>query len=904
MEPTRPSPDALLARLKAEESKAERGSLKVFLGACAGVGKTYAMLEAARALRKENVDVVVGVAETHGRKETEALLEGLEILPCKEIEYRGVRLKEFDLDAALHRKPRLILIDELAHTNAPGSRHPKRWQDVKELLDSGISVYTTLNVQHLEALNDIISQITGLKIHETVPDSFVEFADSLEVVDLPFEELLKRLKEGKVYFPEQAELAVQNFFRPGNISALRELALRFTAEKVNRDVQAFRQDQPDAPTWPTVERLLVLVGPSPTSVRLIRHAFRLANSLRCEWIALHVETPALAHLSSEERDRTVTHLRMAAKLGAEVVTLTGPTVADTTLGFARERNVTRIIVGKPVRRTLRDWLMGTVTHQLVNRSNDIDIVVTVGDVDERAAKAFPPAKRAPQNEARRYAASVAVVALCTVLCIPLQSVIVVDPTNLIMVYLLGVVLLATHLGRGPAVLASILSVLSFDFFFIPPYLTFAVADTQYLLTFLVMLVVALVISTLTVRLRDSLAKSRLREQRTASLNALSRKLAMLRGHEPILRATVEHIAEVFDSEVVALLPDAEGALHVRDSQPLGQTMDDKERAVAQWVHDLGEMVGKGTDTLPAAERLYVPLLASHGSDGALGLKSSDPQSLLIPEQLQLLEALAQQAALALEVDRLTEEAQKHKVQMETERLRNALLSSVSHDLRTPLGAITGSASSLLDGGHPLPEANRVEMIRTIYEEADKLNQQVNNLLEMSRIESGSVSIRKELQPLEETIGSACQRLESQLESRNVKIIIPSDLPLVPVDGVLLERVFFNLLDNAVKYTPKGSPIEIEARQQGKDVLVETRDSGPGLGEGEMEQIFEKFYRGASHGKTGGAGLGLPICRGIILAHGGRIWAENRPGGGAVFKFTIPLDEKPSETSKGLAEKER
>ena len=889
MTDSRPDPDALLARVRAEEGQSGKGRLKIFLGACAGVGKTYAMLGAARERQNEGVDVLVGVVETHGRRETEALLTGLAVLPRRELEYKGVRLREFDLDATLARRPQLVLVDELAHTNVPGSRHSKRWQDVKELLDNGMDVYTTLNVQHIESHNDVVAQVTGVVVQETVPDAFVETADVIEVVDLPFEELLKRLREGKVYLPAQAERAQQIFFKPANLSALRELALRFTAEKVNRDVETFRRGQPGAPTWPTVDRLLVLVGPSPSSLNLIRRACRLATTLRCEWLALHVETPAQLRLPQEARDRTVQHLRLAERLGAEAVTVHGTDLVDAVLAFARERNVTRVIVGKPTRRRVAHVLFGSFVGKLVRRSGDIDVVVTRGNIesDQPGPVRFPG--RA-SRDGRPYLAGAAVVALCTLACAPLLP--FVERTNLAMLYLLGVMAVAARWGRGPSILAAFLSVLAFDFFFVPPRLTFAVADTQYLFTFLVMLLVGVVISTLTVRLRDAIEASRLRERFTASLHALSRKLAGSRGQEAILRATVEHVAELFDSQVAVLLPDAKGRLTTRMCQPPGLALDAKEQGVAQWTYDLGQMAGKGTDTLPSAELLYIPLLAAHGTMGALGLKPADPGRLLIPDQLRLLEALAQQAALALEVDRLSQEGQKQQIEIETERLRSAILSSVSHDLRTPLAGITGAASSLLEPNEALPEDSRRELLQTIYEEADRLALHVDNLLEMTRIQAGQVKVRKELQPLEETLGAACRRLERQLKGRDVKIALPPDLPLVPADGVLLEQVFFNLLENATKYTPAGSPLEIAARTQGRAVVVEVSDHGPGLGEGEEERIFEKFYRGQARGSAGGAGLGLPICKGIIAAHGGRIWAENRSGGGAVFRFTLPLDVRP------------
>lgn len=888
-EASRPDPDGLLAGLKLADGRDRRGQLKIFLGACAGVGKTYAMLEAAQAQRRAGVAVMAGVVVTHGRAETMALCAGIPELPLRDITYRAIRLNEFDLEAALKLRPQLLLVDELAHTNAPGLRHPKRWQDVKELIDNGINVYTTLNIQHLESLNDVVAQITGLTIQETVPDSFVASADAVELVDLPVEDLLTRLAEGKVYFAEQAQRAREHFFRPGNIGALREMALRYTAEKVNAQVQTYRQTLANAPTWPTSDRLLVLVGPSPSSARLLRHACRLAGVLRCPWLALHVATPAQQRLPREEQERTVAHLRLAAQLGAETITLTGTGLVSATLAFARARNVTRILIGKPQRRSVRDWLGISFTDQLVRRSSEIDVIVTSGEALEGAGARPLRWQRPPRGTKRRYGLALAVVLLCTLACFPLRP--LVDPTNLVMVYLLGVVMLATRLGRGPAMLASLMSVLAFDFFFVPPHLTFAVADTQYLFTFFVMLAVAVIISNLTVRLRAAVEQTQLREQRTAALSAFSHALATRRGQADIIRAAVEHIAEYFRDDAAVLLPDAAGNLQVRAAHPLVVKFNDKELGVARWAYDRGQLAGAGTENIPDAGWLYVPLAASHGAVGVLALVGSDV-SLLPPEELLLLESMARQTALALEVERLTEVTRGNQVQIEAERLRNALLSSVSHDLRTPLAVITGSASGLLDDRRLTLTDGQRELLQNIFDEAGRMNRQIGNLLEMSRLQAGALKLRKEPQPLEETIGSACRQLESPLRGRELTISIPHDLPLVPVDGVLCERVFFNLLENAVKYTPAGSPLAITAAQRAGEVLVEIRDHGSGLAAGDEELIFQKFRRGAAQGRTGGVGLGLTICRGIIDAHGGRLWAANHPDGGAVFSFTLPLAETP------------
>lgn len=880
----RPDPDALLSRIQQEDLRSRRGHLKVFLGACAGVGKTYTMLQSARLRKAEGVDVVIGIVETHGRNDTQAqLCEDLE-LPRREFYYRGVTIAEFDLDLAVQRKPQLILVDELAHTNAPGSRHRKRWQDVKELLDSGIDVYTTLNVQHIESFNDVVAQVTGKVVQETVPDSFLQTANTIELVDLPFEELLSRLKSGKIYLGEQAVQASENFFCPGNIGALRELALRFTAERVGSQVQNLIPH--GGGSCLSSEKILVLVGRHPSSAKLIRHACRLAGIFRCKWIALNIEN--ISRLNPKEDDPNIPtlYLQMADKLGAETATISGVDLAQTALEFARERNVTRIIVGKPSRVKLSYWIFGSVSDQIVRRSGDIDVIVTRGDQEEN----HPLFRRSRSNPISHDLSgifqTVGIVIFCSLMGGLLHRFI--EATNIIMIYLLGVVWASAKFGRSAGIVASFLSVLLFDYLFIPPHLSFDVADTQYIFTFLVMLAVSIVISTLTVRLREAVDRSRLREERTAAMNSLARNLAMLRGQMDILAATVEHIADLFNSEVVALLPDPSGRLLKSASYPEKLQMNPKDMAVAQWVHDLGQMAGKGTDTLPNySEMLFVPLLASHGSFGALGLRSANMTHLLIPEQLQLLESMAQLAALALEVDRLTEQSLQQSVDIDTERLRNALLSSVSHDLRTPLAAITGAASSLLEK-EQVPEENRQELIQTIYDESERLSQQVGNLLEMSRLESGTMILQKELQPMEEAIGAACHRLEKSFRGRTLSVHLEVNLPMIPVDGLLLERVIFNLTENAAKYTPQNSPIEISVCRHGEFVRVEVRDHGAGLSRGEEEKVFDKFYRNPNQARLNGVGLGLTICKGIVEAHGGTIEAANHPDGGAVFSFHLPI----------------
>jgi two-component system sensor histidine kinase KdpD len=878
----RPTPESFLSEAKQAEGRQARGRLKVFLGAAPGVGKTYAMLQSARVAKGEGLDVAAGIVETHGRKETMALLEGVEVLARRVVEHRGVKLDEFDLDAALARKPALLLVDELAHSNAPGGRHAKRWQDVLELLERGVDVWTTLNIQHLETLNDAVAQITGVVVRETVPDSVLERAD-VELVDLPPEELVERLREGKVYVPEQAARAIENFFKLSNLSALRELSLRATAEGVGAAVESYRQRQAPEKIWPTSERLLVSVGPGPNSAKLVRAAKRMAAGLHAEWIAVFVESSRQS-LSPEARAGAIENLRLAERLGGETLTLESRDVVEGVLDLARQRNVTKLVVGKSERPRWLEVFRGSIVDELIRRSGDIDVYVIRGEGGGRAAPpmAPPPQAWAPAGE---YGIAALIAAVATGVSFPLFPFL--SPTNLVMFYLLGALVVGSRGFHGPAAFYSLISVLCFDFFFVPPRWTFAVSDTQYILTFVVMTGVALLISNMTVRIRSQAQTARLAEMRMATMHALSRELASLRGVQAILDASVRHMAEVFDSEIVALMPAAGGPLEVRTASGAKRELDAKERSVAQWVFDLGQSAGLGTQTLPVVEALYAPLLGAQGPVGVLRVQPRERERLLIPDQMLLLESFAHQVGLALEVDRLQDDARDSQIETEKERLRSALLASVSHDLRTPLAAIIGSASSLLQGQDLSSEKAR-ELLENIQSEGEWLARLVNNLIETTRLETGAVRLRKEPGSIEEIAGSALERLEKKvLSGRAVKTSLPADLPLVPMDSVLLEQVLLNLLENAARHTPPGTPIDVSARAEKDSLVVEIADRGAGIPEEELERVFEKFF----HGKVSkGAGLGLAICRAILSAHGGRVWAENRDGGGAVFRFALPLTE--------------
>jgi two-component system sensor histidine kinase KdpD len=888
----RPDPEALLARVHEEERRAGRGKLKIFFGASPGVGKTYAMLEEARAKRREGVEVVVGVVETHGRTETAVLLEGLDVLPRRRVEYRGVTLEEFDLDAALARRPTLLLVDELAHTNAPGSRHARRWQDVDELLAAGINVYSTLNVQHLESLNDVVAQITGVAIRETVPDSIFDQADELELADLSADDLLKRLQEGKVYVPEQAARAIERFFRKGNLIALRELALRRTAERVDAQMRGYMREHGIRETWPAGERLLVCIGPNPAGARLVRAGKRMATGLKCDWIVLFVEAPG-QRISAADRAALVQNLQLAQELGAQTATLSRHNVAEEVLAHARAHNVTKIVVGKPTHAWWRDRLFGSLSDQIVRGSGDIDVYVISGDVEAPPGEAPRRATGGRRSPVAQYGWAGATVVVCTAVAaavFPYLSV-----TDVAMVYLLGAGVVASRYGRGPSVFGAFLAIALFDFFFVPPRFTFAVSDVRYVLTFAVMLGIALLISGLTLRIREQAETARVRERRTAALYAMSRELAATRGPAELISVAARHLQDTFGAQAQILLPDASGSLEVPVGTLPAYPIDEKEQSVAQWVFERGRIAGVGTDTLPAAHGLYLPLVASTGIIGVLGMRPADSTRFQDPTVQLLLETFAGQGALALERALLAERTQREQLEIEAERLRTSLLSSLSHDLRTPLGAINGAASSLLEKPGAMTDATRRDLLQTILEESQRMNRLIGNLLDMIRVESGALQVQKEWQPLEETVGVALIRLQERLGEHLVTVKLPSDLPLVPLDEVLVEQVFVNLLENAAKYTSVGTPIEISATTADGFVLVDVADRGPGLPPGEEDRIFDKFHRAAKATASGGIGLGLTICRGIVTAHGGRIWAENRPGGGAVFHFTLPLSGPPPPT---------
>jgi two-component system sensor histidine kinase KdpD len=915
MKGERPDPDQLLAEVKAAAARAQRGRLKVFFGASAGVGKTFAMLAAAQALRRAGTDVVVGLLETHGRAETAAMLEDLEQLLPLLLDVQGVQVKEFNLDGALKRRPTLLLVDELAHTNAPGARHPKRWQDVDELLAAGIDVYTTLNVQHIESLNDVIGQITGVRVSETLPDTFFETADEVELIDLSPDELLKRLREGKVYIPQQIERALDNFFKKGNLIALREMALRQTAHRVDAQMREYREEKAIAPIWAAGERIVVAIGPDVRGERLVRSAKRLADALDAEWHAVYVETPALLRLPQAERNRILGYLRLAEQLGAKTAVLSGASIGDELVSYVRANNTSKLIMGLPHHRGLARRLRGSVVDSIAARLGGIELQL-VGDVDRHLhggtaafadqlirTKAYLGIDDTKVASRKRrwphYAAAVVVVAVATALAWLLFGRFA--PTNLVMVYLVGVLLVAYRFGRGPAIVASLLSVALFDFLFVAPYYSFAVSDTQYLLTFVVMLLVGLTISNLTAGIRLQARVAQHRQARTEALYTMTRELSRASDLDEVVTNAVQHVARVFEAQAVVLTPNAAGTVGYPRAPGIYGSYHGADLGVARWVFANRVAAGLGTHTLPGADALYVPLAAAHKIVGVLAVLPSWPDRLLIPEQRHLVETFAGQIAVAIERVQLAAEAAEFARKAETEGMRNSLLNAISHDLRTPLAVLVGASSSLVDDGARLSDAAKVELATTIHDESRRMSTLVRNLLDMARLESGAVELAKQWTSLEEIVGSVLARVAPLLQDHPVTVVLPPELPLISVDPVLLEQVFVNLLENAAKYTPADTSIEISAQRLPGRIAVEIADGGPGIPAGEEAKLFDKFYRLQREAAQSGVGLGLAICKAIITAHGGRISATNRAQGGAVFRFELPAgDAPPIEAEQAIA----
>ena len=880
----RPSPEALLAEVQREA----RGRLKIFLGAAAGVGKTYEMLLAARARHREGVDVVVGIVETHGRRETEALLIGLEVIPRRRVEYKGRWLTELDLDAVLARRPKIVLVDELAHTNAPGSRHPKRYLDVVELLEAGIDVYTTLNIQHIESLNDIVAQITRIRVQETLPDSIVDRADEIEIVDITPEELIERLRAGKVYVPATARRAIQHYFSPGNLTALRELALRRTAQRVDDQLLTHMKTHAIRGPWAAGARVLVCIREDPRSLSLVRHARRLADSLHAPWTALYVETARHHRLSDAERDRVAACLRLADQLGGVALTVPGSDVVDDVIAYAQANNITHIVVGKASRSRWFEMLHGSVVHDLVRRAGHISVLVMAGEDEETA----PPAttrSRPKEQEVHLlpYIVALAAVIGATAVGFALRQFLNVG--NLALVFISAITFVAARFGLAPSLFACAVASLAFNFFFLPPVYRLTIADPENVVALAFFLAVAVFVSNLAAQTRSEVFIARRRAKVTAELYSFSQKLAGIIDMDDLLWATAHQIASMLKVHVVILLPE-EDRVVVRAGFPPEDELDASDLAAAKWSWEHDRPAGRGSDTLPGGKRLFLPVRTARGVVGVIGIDSEVPGPLFTPDERRLLEALLDQAAVSIERIRLAEDVDKARITAETERLRSSLLISVSHDLRTPLASILGAASSLKIYGNDYSQTTRDELVTTIEEEAERLNRFVANLLDTTRLESGSLDIKRELTDVEEIVGSALQRAGKVLANHSISVDLAPDLPMLPLDGVLLEQTLFNLLDNAAKYAPSGTRIEVRAKVQDDIAVIQVIDEGPGIPPQDLDRLFDKFYRiPAGDRQRAGTGLGLAICRGFVEALGGRIEAGNRTDRpGAVFTITFPI----------------
>ncbi len=887
----RPSPEALLAEARREQ-KGRAGLLKIFVGAAPGVGKTYEMLQAARAKLKEGTDVVVGVVETHGRKETEALLEGFEVIARKPTVYVNRLLNEFDIDAALKRRPSLILVDELAHTNIPGSRHPKRYQDVEELLHAGIDVYTTVNIQHIESLNDVVAQITRVRVREVVPDAILDRAEAIKLVDLTPDELIQRLKEGKVYVPKQAERALKHYFSPANLTALRELALRRTAERVDEQLLEQMQARAISGPWAAGDRILVCISEDPRSAGLVRHTKRLADRLHAPWTALYVETRRSLQFSEEERNRIADVLRLAERLDGEVITLSAKArrIADDVLDYAHKNNVTHIIIGKSTRSRWFEILHGSVVHDLVRRAGDISVHVIAGNEvagEPISKKSVSTAVRPEPFDTRPYALALLAVAVSVGVGEILWPWIGLE--NIGLVFLTAVVGVAVRLGLWPSLLASVVSALAYNYFFTEPYHTFNISDAKDVIAVVFFAVVAVIVSNVAARARVQLIGAMERSRTTESLYAFSRKLAGAGTIDDVLWATAHQIAAMLKVRVVLLLPD-NGSIALKAGYPPEDTLDEADLAAAKWAWEKNRPAGRDSDALPGAKWLFFPMRTGRGQIGILGICRDEPGPLLRAEQRRLVDALSDQGALAIERVHLVEDIEQVRRVAETDRLRSALLTSISHDLKTPLAAILGSAGALRDLSKSFDDNAKADLLTTIIDESERLNRFIANLLDMTKLESGAVVPNAALQDIGEIVGSALQRASKILARHRVEVEIGPDLPMVNVDAVLFEQVLFNLLDNAAKYAPSETTVRIQSWREQDSVKLQVLDEGDGIPAADLERIFDKFYRARKGDQVrAGTGLGLAISRGFVEALHGTITAANRNDrAGAVFTISLPV----------------
>jgi two-component system sensor histidine kinase KdpD len=886
----RPSPEALLEAARREERRV--GKLRIFVGAAPGVGKTYEMLQQAQARHKDGYDIIIGIVETHGRRETEALLTGLEVVPRRRILYKSQWLEEMDLDAIIARHPQIVLVDELAHTNVEGSRHPKRYLDVEELMSYGIDVYTTVNIQHIESLNDVVAQITHVRVRETVPDAIFDRADAVELVDLTPDDLIQRMREGKVYVPRQAERALEHFFSPVNLTALRELALRRTAERVDEQLLNEMQAHAIQGPWPAGERILVCISEDPRCASLVRYSKRLADRLHGPWTALYVEGRRSVQLTEEQRDRVADTLRLVEALGGEAITLPGTdrNIAEDVINYSQANNVTQIVIGKSARTRWFEILHGSVVHDLVRRSGNISVHVIAGDATGGQAipkKSVRTAERDEKFDLRPYLAALLAVGVALVLGGLIWR--WVGRVNIDLVFLTAVVAIAVRFGLWPSLFASIASAICYNAIFVAPYFRFTLADPTNFTAFGFFTLVALLVSNVAARGRTQAMAAMDRARTTESLYAFSRKLAGTATLDDVLWATAYQTALMLKVRVVLLLPE-QGTIAVKAGYPPEDILDSADLAAARWAWENDRTAGRGSDTLPGAKRLFLPMHTGRGAVGVMGIDSDKPGPLFSPDQRRLLDALRDQGALAIERVRLVEDMDRVERVAETERLRSALLTSISHDLKTPLAAVLGAAGALRDLDQKLNNAEKADLLGTIIDESERLNRFIANLLDMTKLESGAITPNIALHDVVEIVGSALRRAGRILAHHSVELELASDLPMLELDAVLFEQVLFNLLDNAAKYAPANTTIRIQAWRGADTVSLRVIDEGSGIPAGDLEHIFDKFYRAQKTDQVrAGTGLGLAISRGFVEAMHGTIVAANRSDrSGALFTITLPI----------------
>jgi two-component system sensor histidine kinase KdpD len=880
-EDRRPSPDALLAQAKAEG----RGKLKIYLGAAPGVGKTYEMLSDARKKAADGVDIVAGVVETHGRKETLALCEGIEIIPKRKLGYRGQELEEMDIDALLARRPQIALIDELSHTNVDGSRHPKRWMDVEELLAAGIDVWSTLNIQHLESLNDIVARITRVRVRETVPDALLDRADDIELIDLTPEELIERLKEGKVYAPEQAQRAIRNYFAPGNLSALRELAMRRAADRIDQQVRGLRQAQGESTPWATSERILVCIDDRPDAAEVVRHAKRVADRAKAQWVAVYIQTARHGRLSEVERGRIAETLRLAARLGAETATLPGDRIADTVIAYAKDQNITQIVVGKAKRPPLFEAVFGSVVRELIDSAETIAIYVVPEEGEGARKRALGNWIPQPSLSSRAMIESVVMTAAATAAAYPLDAFIGVN--NLSLVFLAAVLISALTRGLWSGMITGIICALAYNWFYTEPRYTFTVADPENVLAIIAFSGAAILVSFLASRAREQTQTARAEAKTSRELYGLAKGLASVATEDEVAQTLAAYAARSFDAECAVFARVGVNDLRLAGTAPGAASLNEADMAAARWTADKGQSAGRGADTLPGARWLFVPMRTSRLFAGVLAIARETPLS---PEERRRLDAMSDQAATALERAHIARAYEEGRIEMEGERLRATMLASLSHDLKTPIAGILGAASSLRTYGDKHDEATRAELLAGIETEAERMQRYVVKLLDMTRLEAGGVKPKVEPLDVADVVSAVLKRAEPIAEGVWIDGDVAPGLPLLNADATLLHQALFNLVENAIVHggrAVEAGEVRLAARMRDGGITFEVMDNGPGLPPGGEARVFDRFFRGDKT-KPGGTGLGLAIAKGFAALMGARVEAQNRRAhAGAIFTLAFP-----------------